>query len=96
MQLRVEQQFNVVLPAFAPGGPLPTIPPITWAFPPTQIQDQLKEVMEGVAKAMIDWMVPVRQAVETVHARSADWTTPYARQLRDEVGRLRSRLARLS
>lgn len=96
MRLRVERDFNVALPPLPPERPLPTIPPFTFSFSPTQVNEQLKAMMEGVAKAMMDWMKPIRDAVDAVCARSADWSTPYARQLRDEVGRMRSRLSRLS
>jgi hypothetical protein len=50
----------------------------------------------GCRKGMIDWLQPLQQALEAMQTRTADWSTPYARQLRDEVGRLRSRQSQLS
>lgn len=96
MRARIETAFSVALPPLPAEKPLPTIPALRFSIVPADMNAQMTALMEAVAKGMIDWLQPLHQAVGALQTRTADWSTPYARQLRDEVGRLRSRQARLS
>jgi hypothetical protein len=96
MQARIETEFAVALRPLPAAQPLPTIPALRLSIVPTDMNAQLTALLEAVAKGMIDWLQPLQQAVEAMQTRTSDWSTPYARQLRDEVGRLRSRQSQLS
>jgi hypothetical protein len=96
IRARIEAAFSVALPPLPAARPLPKIPTMRFSIVPADLNTQMTALMEAVAEGMIDWLQPLHQAVEAIKARTADWSTPYARQLRDEVARLQSRQSRLS
>jgi hypothetical protein len=92
MRIRIEASFSVELAPEPAELPMPVIPQISPSLNPRVPATQAAEVMRRLAAAMIQFLPPLSAAVETVEIRSATWTTPYARQLHDEIARLESRL----
>ena len=93
---RIDTSFNLTTPPAPPDRPLPTIPHIRPTIDQEAMTPQLDAVTKAFAQSMIDWVRPLHDAINAVEARSSSWSTPYAKQLHLEVGRLKSRLTKLS
>jgi hypothetical protein len=91
MRTRIENAYGVTLEPEPPDGPMPAMPAITFALNPRVVAAQATAFMKAVADAMIAFLPPFSAAIEAIEKRSATWSTPYARQLHDEVARLQSR-----
>jgi hypothetical protein len=91
MRVRIENAHRVTLEPEPPEGPMPAMPAITFALDPRVVAAQAAAFMKAVADAMITFLPPLSAAIEAIETRSATWSTPYARQLHDEVARLQSR-----
>lgn len=92
MRMRIENAHGVTLEPEAPEASMPALPAITFAVDPRAVAAQATALMKAVADAMIEFLPPLSAAIEAVETRSACWSTPYARQLHDEVRRLQSRM----
>lgn len=92
MRMRIENAYGVTLEPEGPDEAMPAMPAITFALDPRVVAAQARAFMEALADAMIRFLPSLSAAIEAVETRSATWSTPYARQLHDEVARLQSRM----
>lgn len=92
MRVRVENTYSIALEPEPPNEPMPVVPTISFALDRRVVAAQARAVMKAVADAMIAFLPPLSAAIEAVETRSETWSTPYARQIHNEVARLRSRM----
>lgn len=96
---RAEDLLNRIVATYgidlAPTPPPPPIEPAP-VLNPFSPPEKIKATQDAQIKWFVDHFVreirPLSQAVNAVHRRSEDWSTPAARQIHLDVTRFRSRL----